>query len=307
MKRILIIKHGAFGDLIHATSAFRALRQFYCKDWLVLLTDPKFASLTSSMPYFNEIFYDERAASVSSFLKIRSFLRKGQFDFIYDLQVTRRTNGYYRLFSPYSPPLWSGSAPGCSHYIGNPCFNTVHVQDRFKRQLIQAGVIKQESEDLGPDLSWLEGETLPFNVKVPFIIMVPGSSKSHPLKRWPVSSYGELALRCVRKGYQIIVIGGEQEKEVLESLGALHPRILVPDRLLRVRQLATLGRQACLAVGNDTGPSHLLAAVGCPMVYCWSGASPPEIFAPRGSHVTICFKDNLEQLTADFVWETLSL
>src|SRR5690606_25525572 len=135
-----------FGDLIHATGALKALRKFYDQGHITLLTDPQFSHFTRQIPYIDAITFDRRTKSPFDLLKLRRYLMENHFDFVYDFQVTSRSNFYYKLFWPHTPPLWSGSVRGCSHYIGHPRFDRIHVQDRLQRQLMEAGVLKIPSK-----------------------------------------------------------------------------------------------------------------------------------------------------------------
>ncbi len=69
--------------------------------------------------------------------------------------------------------------------------------------------------------------------------------------------------------------------------------------------LAELGRAATLAVGNDTGPMHLLAAAGCPSLVLFSGDSDPALCVPRAPPgalpVRVLRRDDLATLTPDEV------
>ncbi|MDA0220648.1 MAG: ADP-heptose--LPS heptosyltransferase, partial [Proteobacteria bacterium] len=66
-------------------------------------------------------------------------------------------------------------------------------------------------------------------------------------------------------------------------------------------QIAALGRGARLAVGNDTGPMHLIATAGCPSVVLFSGASDPALTAPRGPRVQVVRRHELADLAVDEV------
>jgi ADP-heptose:LPS heptosyltransferase len=72
-------------------------------------------------------------------------------------------------------------------------------------------------------------------------------------------------------------------------------------------ELAALGRGARLAVGNDTGPMHLLSAAGCPSAVLFSSDSDPALCGQRGPAVTIIRPDSLHGLSANEVLEGLNL
>ena len=59
-KGILVIKHGALGDMIFAMGAFKAIRDHHKKDKVVLLTSPPFKRLAEASPYFDEVWIDDR-------------------------------------------------------------------------------------------------------------------------------------------------------------------------------------------------------------------------------------------------------
>ena len=61
--------------------------------------------------------------------------------------------------------------------------------------------------------------------------------------------------------------------------------------------LADLGRAARFAIGNDTGPMHLLAAAGCRSVVLFSRDSDPALCAPRGPDVRVLRRPALASLT----------
>ena len=65
-------------------------------------------------------------------------------------------------------------------------------------------------------------------------------------------------------------------------------------------QLAAMGARAAIAVGNDTGPTHLIAAAGAPTIALFSAASDPALCAPRG-HVTVLRAPDLAELTVETV------
>ncbi len=59
-KKILIIKHGALGDMIFAMGAFKAIRDHHKKDVVILLTSSPFKKLAEECPYFDDVWIDDR-------------------------------------------------------------------------------------------------------------------------------------------------------------------------------------------------------------------------------------------------------
>ncbi|MHA1568253.1 MAG: glycosyltransferase family 9 protein, partial [Alphaproteobacteria bacterium] len=71
--------------------------------------------------------------------------------------------------------------------------------------------------------------------------------------------------------------------------------------------IAVLARAAAGAVGNDTGPMHLIAAAGCPALVLFSHESDPALCAPRGPRVVLLRRPDLARLTLDEAWDKLAL
>jgi ADP-heptose:LPS heptosyltransferase len=111
------------------------------------------------------------------------------------------------------------------------------------------------------------------------VLLLPGASPERPGKRWP--HYGALAralpLPC-------IACGGPAER----ALGAALAGDGVLDLTGRTTlpQLAAIARRATFAVGNDSGPTHLAAATGCPTLALFGAESEPSRCAPRGPAAT---------------------
>ncbi|MFO0109928.1 MAG: glycosyltransferase family 9 protein, partial [Alphaproteobacteria bacterium] len=97
MQNILIIKHGALGDIILATAAFAAIRAHYPRAKITLLTTRPYADLLSSSPYFDEIWIDTkpRLYQIYGIYRLYRLLNQKNWDFIFDLQTSERSTIYW--------------------------------------------------------------------------------------------------------------------------------------------------------------------------------------------------------------------
>ena len=98
--RILVIKHGALGDMVQGFDAFAGLRAGHMNAHIALLTTSAFASLASAMPWFDEVIIDRRASAVnlSQLWRMRKVLQAG-WDMVVDLQCSRRTARYHQALA----------------------------------------------------------------------------------------------------------------------------------------------------------------------------------------------------------------
>ncbi len=301
--RILVIKLGALGDFVQAMGPAAAIRAHHRDAEITLLTSAPFADLARLAPYFDRVWIDERPRGfdLGAWLRLRRRLRGGHFDRVYDLQTSARSSGYFHLLTPGRRPEWSGIARGASHPHANPQRDAMHTLDRQTDQLAMAGIARVPP----PDLSWARADISRFNLPPDFMLLVPGGAAHRPEKRWPAANYGRLAALIAQHGITPVVIGGRDEAEAtrLVSRGVALARDLAGQTDLA--EIVGLGAAARYAVGNDTGPMHLIVAAGCPATVLYSAASDPALTQPRGK-VTVLRRGDLATLGVDEVAATLS-
>jgi ADP-heptose:LPS heptosyltransferase len=305
ISRILVIKLGALGDMVLALGPFAAIRDAYRDAHTTLLTTAAYAELMRASPYFDEVWLDDRPSpwQPGRWLELRRRLRGGRFDFVFDLQTSDRSGWYYRLMGPGRRPDWSGIAPGCSHPHANPSRDDQHTVARQIEQLAHAGITGVEPADL----SWVEGVDTKFEVDRPYVLLVPGGAPHRPRKRWPTDRYIELARELAKQGLGSVLLGGEDERQLAEGFARAYPRILNLAGQTTFADIIGLARGASGAVGNDTGPMHLVAAAGCPGLVLFSDESDPALTRPAGKSISVLQRDDLAMLATADVVEALSL
>jgi len=142
---------------------------------------------------------------------------------------------------------------------------------------------------------------LGINSDQPYVVIHPGSGGR--LKCWPLDNFQILAHRLQARhgGLGILLVVGEAEierwgEETLHRLGREFPLLQCQDLL----QLAGLLAGAKAYVGNDSGPSHLAAALGTPTVALF-GATSPVHFAPLGPAVRVVRGETMDEITVEQV------
>jgi heptosyltransferase-3 len=119
----------------------------------------------------------------------------------------------------------------------------------------------------------------------PWLAVAPGSG--HPLKNWPLAHYYEVSRALGWEyGLRVVWLAGPAEGEMLPYLGALAKA--QGQLLLAHRHLARVARvlsRCRLYIGNDSGLTHLAAAVGEPEVLALFGPTDPRVWAPLGLRV----------------------
>jgi ADP-heptose:LPS heptosyltransferase len=302
--RILVIKLGALGDIVQALGPAAAIRRHHPGAEIVLLTTTPFADFLREAPYFDSVWIDERPGplDLAALWRLRRRLREAAFSRVYDLQTSARSNWYFRLLGPRRRLEWSGHARGASHRHANPARNAMHTLDRQADQLRAAGILDVPT----PDLSWVRADLERWRLPERFVALVPGGAPHRPEKRWPIERYAALAGLLAARGAVPLVLGGAAERRLGAAISAVCPAARDLTGETSLAELAALGRRALWAVGNDTGPMHVLVAAGAPATVLYSSASDPALTAPRGPRVRILQRAALGDLRVEEVAATLA-
>lgn len=269
MSRILVIKLAALGDVVQAFGPFAAIRAHHPGVEITLLTTPPFAPLLRRAPWFDTVWDDGRPGW-RGLPALAAKLRRGRFERVYDVQTSGRSSRYRWLTGPVP---WSGVA---SHSAVNPARDSLHTVERQREQLTIAGITHFPP----PALDWLDDPLEGFALPPRFVLLVPGASPSRPAKRWPAEHFAALARRL---GPPPVVLGGPAETPLAAEILRARPDGLDLTGRTTLAQIGALARRAWAAVGNDTGPTHLLAAAGCPTLAVFGDDSDPALCAPRGA------------------------
>jgi ADP-heptose:LPS heptosyltransferase len=301
-QNILVIKHGALGDVVIATAGFAAIRATFPDANIVCLTGSAYATLLVQSPYFDEIWSDRKPKlrDREGYKRLKTMLNSRRWDWVFDLQGSQRSSYYQWLFTRPWPNI-NNASRWSSHGFIDPERKTSHALTRMQKLLAHAGITQVG----GPNIEWLVGDIANLKPFSRFALLVPGGAPHRPKKRWPPEQYAALAHELVQRGIIPVLIGTEAEKDVLHSVALRVPKAVNLCGKTSIAQLASLAREAVLAVGNDTGPMHVIAATGCPCTVLFSHDSDPLRSAPIGA-VNVHREANLAELSVDRVLASLT-
>ena len=111
------------------------------------------------------------------------------------------------------------------------------------------------------------------------------ASGGRPVKQWPVDRFADVARRLVSdRGATIVLTGSREDRPLIESVrrGVASAQVVDGSGDHSLLTLAALLAEVELLITGDTGPMHLAAAVGTPIVAVF-GPSDPRRYAPRGA------------------------
>lgn len=299
--KILVIKHGALGDIVQGLDAFANLRQLHADAKICLLTTKAFTSFFENCPWFDEIYTDPRASAwrLDAHMKMRGLFRRG-WDSVIDLQCSQRSRRYHQLFFKSMPGRWFGDAPNCSHPI--PDFSGVNNRDRMLHTASMTGANKIDAISAA-SMDWLLAQSQ-FNLPAEnYCVLIPGCSAAKPSKRWMSKGFVELAKLAIADGIQPVLVGTSVDKEAIDEV-----QLSVPEAINLIGQtgfadLVKLSAASRFVVGNDTGPVFLAARSAAPTIMVMGNDTDPSMSAPVGPKATYLRAKSISDIDAKSVFD----
>lgn len=277
--RILCIHQGALGDFILAIPAIRALREHLQPTWLEIMGHPWILPLVSTPPYDHAVTDINRAQMAHLFHEeavlpeeLRAYL--GAFDaaFYFGLSTTLAHNlqraGISKTF--ILPPLPARRQHLIDHHLASLKALGINASSSTTELFLQEEA-QEEAEEFFRKRGWESHE---------IIALHPGAGGRD--KVWPQQRFAALgrALACGSK--RLLIIQGPADKEAVKEVCAGldgTPHLVVRD--VPIATLAAFLSHASLFIGNDSGVSHLAAALGVRTLALF-GPTDPALWAPRG-------------------------
>ncbi len=301
-KNIMIIKFGGLGDFFLSFQPMYSIKAFHKKDKLILLTEPNYFNLAKKSKLFDKIITIKR--SLFYFIdrfNIRKKVQVKKIHRVYDLQTSKRSASYYKLFESFNCE-WSGISEGCSHFHKNENRDNLHTEKRFIDQLRYAGIKKI----VKPDTKWLiSHQKVGYNFNKPYALIVPGGSAKRKYKRIPTDVYELIINKLLRKKITPLLIGTNAEIDVCQNLKKQYPNVINLCNKLNIFELASVAKKSQIIIGNDTGPMHLFAILRCKLIVLFTEYSEPALCAPRGKKVKI-INYNSKDFTIKNIEKTLN-
>jgi ADP-heptose:LPS heptosyltransferase len=302
-KKILIIKLGAFGDIVMAEGAIHDIRDNYINDHIAVLTSPAYKKIFERCPWVDEVLIDPRDPRWRLDLMRRLNRKIGfdSFDVIFDLQRANRTSFYYRWF--VKKASWSGMAAGCDlPYTVSPS-KEISVQEEFAAQLKFAGLSVKHA--LTPDPTWfIEDVSEILNeakVTDSYVVLLAGASARRTEKCWPY--YDKLAEKLIGKGICVLTVPGPDDFDLCRTIPGT--MLTGSHKYLNFFQLAGVLKRAGYVVGNDSGPSHLASHLGAPGLAIFSGHVPAYRTGIERDNFRFIEVERMSDLPVDIVFDQI--
>ena len=288
-RRILIVLLGAIGDVTRALPLLARLRQAYPTAYIAWAVEPAAAALLEAHPSLDEMILYQRTKGPLAFFPFLREIRRQQFDCVLDLQRHAKSG----IIS------WWSCAPvrlgfhRTNTKEGNWLFNTHTIAPipdfslKLQQYLKFAEALRLPESKVRFDLHLRPEEQHKIQTHLvrtpnPFAAFFLGS-------RWPSRFWFPQATATVARtlidnyGMGIVLLGGQGEVAFAQEV----EKLILSDITnlvgqTNLRDLIGIFQRARFAIGPDSGPMHIAAATGIPVISLW-GATSPMRSAPWGS------------------------
>lgn len=294
VRRILVIKWSALGDVVIASAVMEDLARAFPDAVIDLNTQPNCVNLFAHDPRFAEVWAIDVRSRQHRWANSLGWLKKaraGRYDLVIDLQRSDHTRLLLTL-------LWlSGGAPrvrignrGGFPYTHQPAIRESGAHPLLTMQsVLQAigiptvtphPVLYPAPDRLAAVAALRQRHGLD---EGRYVVLLPGSAAAHPLKRWGAAHFAELARLLHAQGVpKIVVIGGPDEVAECAEIAAVGDYGVNLNGQLQLLDIAPLCEGALAIIGNDTGTAHFASAADRPLlVLC--GPTDPRRVKPIGS------------------------
>ncbi|HEX8335448.1 MAG TPA: glycosyltransferase family 9 protein [Pyrinomonadaceae bacterium] len=332
-RNILVIDFGQLGDVILSLPALGAVRRRFPRARVTVAVGGAAAAVVEMAGVADEALAVDRVAlrdgpkhlSVWQIGRLVMDVRRRKFDFVIDLHSLSETNllgflsgagqrlyarrpgrslDYLANFRP-APPVEDRSKHAIDRYLDVVSPLGVGEVSRVPRLAVREEDGRAADEMLRKALAGGKSGGRKASAgglsDGPLVGIFPGAG--HPSRRWPVERFAELAWMLERNDSvrSVLFAGPEERKLVREALSKFPPSTVVLDRLT-VPQLAAAAARVSVFVSNDTGPMHVAAAVGTPVVILMQHHPMFNCYIPPGERHRVVAARRIEEIGTDLAY-----
>jgi len=297
-RRVLVVRTGAMGDVLHALPAVAALRHRWPEaeiDWAV---DPRWAPLLVDQagrgPVVSRVHLAETKVwsrkpfswtTARSVMDLRKALAAGRYGHVVDVQGTLRSAVIGRLAGGEDLVGFADPREGAARLLYTRTLERQGAHVVEQNAALLGGALGEHLEPMAAALplwpsaeDWADRAFGDFSIRGRIALLAPTAGWG--AKQWPAERFGALAAALAERGFEVLVNAATMQDEVgmaVVRASQGRARLVCCD----VAQLGALTRRAAVVVGGDSGPVHLAAALGVPVVALF-GPTDPERNGPWG-------------------------
>ena len=292
---VLVIRRRYLGDIVLLGSVLRNLRLHWPAARLTVLTEPAYTGVLALNPDVNAaLTFPLRALQWPGFLRA---LRRARFTHVLDFDNTDKTALVSRLTGAparvtFDRELIKFRYPRLYTHVAkvtNDFYDAHHITETYLQLLAPLGIplatravrLVPGPGDLATVAALLGGLKSNLTNQKPKILLHPGSRS--PFRLWPAERFAAVCDRLQDElGAQVFLVAGPAEQPLVRQIRShAKSHLIALDHALAVGPFAALLSQVALFLCHDSGPMHVAAAVGTPVVALF-GSQNATIWRPLG-------------------------
>ncbi len=297
-RRICIIKPSALGDIVQSLPLLGPLRARFPEAQISWVANRGLSGLLADHPDLSDVIPFDRQGGLRQGWRLLRQLRAARFDMVIDLQGLLRTG---IMCAVTRAPLRIGlqtAREGAGFSYNVTLADTGRDMPAYARywrvaEAFGVGAHPRKLQLPIADADVSAAARLLDGLPRPLIAVHPGAQWI--TKRWPTESFAHVA-SAVMAGYSagVVVLGSGDEMELAGDVVSRIEDLQGSDRHVRnlagqtsLKQLAAVVRSVDLVLSNDSGPMHLAAELGTPVVGVFTCTDPSRSGPPVGEHVLV--------------------
>ena len=313
-RNILVIHLGQLGDVVLGIPALDALRSAYPDARITALTGTPADQIVRMADLADDVVGLDRVAlrdgpkvkSISEILRLARSMRARRFDAVVDIHAFYES-GLLAIVTGarmrVGPRRENRSLPR-AYTATAPYDLDLHIADRYLAVAAAAGaparVLESRIQPPTDAREKIDGRWREIGLASATVVgLNPGAGFES--KRWPVERWLALGHALTAGGVSVVVFAGPEERGLGERLATEIGGGAVGLERLSLGELAAAFERCRIVVSNDTGPSHISAAVGTPTLVLMAGNDGPSQFAVRGDRHTLIYGESILAISIDDV------
>ncbi|MCR5265981.1 MAG: glycosyltransferase family 9 protein [Cyanobacteria bacterium RUI128] len=301
-KKILVIRLGAIGDVVHTTIIPKSIKLKHPDYEIHYLTENRIVPLLENNPYIDKVLTLNASLKRDNLyiLKTGLMLFRERYDIVYNLTNAVRNNMLAFMAFPkriVSRVNTEGSWVEDYFCTAKKAVKDIEIADSLTLTVNGAADTKIRS--------FLEPYQRPYTIFVP----AGKNDKTRQGRIWNIKKWGTLASEILSEyGGTIFVCGGKKEKEYQSAISG--KRVILTSGDFSLTESAALLSHADLVISSDTGPVHIASALDVNTLAILGSTSPDKIkpYGAKGHYVSapdgcrFCWKKKCKHLTKDQVY-----
>lgn len=317
-QNILVIDFGQLGDVVLSLPALSALRQRFPASHIAVFAGKAAGEVIELSRLADEVIKIDRVElrdgpklrSIAKIFRIVGEIRRQQIDLVIDLHSLPETN-ILAFLSKAKHRLLANRESRSLDFLSNfePAppkeDKTKHLGVRYLDVLLPLGIADADRtfvfQASPSDGEFVNDRFFAFS-RTPMIGLFPGAG--HPSRCWKLENFSGLARELSNKGFIPAVFLGPEEKSLKEQVKTSFPPAAIIIDGLSLGQFIAAAARVEAFVTNDTGPMHLAACSGTPILLLMDKRAPAT-YLPLTDKLEVIHEKEINEISVDEALDSL--